>query len=70
MKSKNTEKTHANYTKELASIYSGRAYFYDTIKLYNDYINKLEMCSVSTNGERASPAQEFQVIGCNFSYNN
>ena len=27
----------------------------------------LEMCSVSTNGERASPAQQgFQLIGCQF----
>ena len=27
------------------------------------------MCSVSTNGERASPAQQgFQLIGCHFSY--
>ena len=30
---------------------------------------KLEMCSVSTNGERASPAQQgFQLIGCHISY--
>ena len=25
-------------------------------------MNKLEMCSVSTNGERASPAQTFQAV--------
>ena len=30
----------------------------------------LEMCSISTNGEQASPAQTFQFIGCYFSYNN
>ena len=30
----------------------------------------LEMCSVSTNGERACPAQGFQLIGYHFSYHN
>ena len=35
----------------------------------NKLINILEMCSVSTNGERASPAQQdSQLIGCHFSY--
>ena len=35
----------------------------------NKYINKQEMCSVSTNGERASPAQQgSQLIGCHLSY--
>ena len=30
----------------------------------------LEMCSVSINGERVWPAQDFQLIGYHFSYNN
>ena len=30
------------------------------------YLDLLEMCSVSTNGERAYPAQGFQLIGYNF----
>ena len=36
--------------------------------IYGMYIY-LEMCSVSSNGKRASPAQQgFQLIGCHFSY--
>ena len=30
-------------------------------------LTTLEMCSVRTNGEQASPAQGFQLIGCHFS---
>ena len=37
--------------------------------LMNESIYILEMCSVSTNGDRASPAQQgSQLIGCHLSY--
>ena len=36
-----------------------------------EYWLTLEICSVSTNGERASPApQGFQLMGYHFSYKN
>ena len=42
----------------------------DCAKNYAHKFNEivLEMCSVSTNGERVSPAQGSQLIGCHFSY--
>ena len=42
---------------------------FTTTYICNGLACLLEMCSVSTNGERASPAQQgFQLIGCHFSY--
>ena len=40
------------------------------IQISESVLEILEMCSVSTNGERASPAQKegSQLIGCHFSY--
>ena len=57
----NTQVSILTYTRH----YCTDSRFLNVLLLYT-----LEMCSVSTNGERAGPAQLcFQLIGCHFSYN-
>ena len=54
------------------SVGLGGRFCEDLVLLLNQLINipKLDMCSASTNGERACPAKTFQLISSHFSYNN
>ena len=61
---KNENKVH-NVQSDLTANTNPTCWFSAVYTEENQY--QLQMCSVSTNGVRASPAQGFQLIGCHFS---